>query len=117
MSGFGRNLKITIDVARRDEVRRFFEEGLGCARRSPDASLDLFTFDDGCTAGAFYVPASEALPHEAYERAPWLEFLVDDVSAMEAKLGALGAERVAFQDTTHPYLRVPGGPVFRLAKR
>lgn len=117
MSQFGRNLKITIDAARRDEVRSFFEEGLGCTRRSPDASLDLFAFEDGCTAGAFYVPASEALSHEAYARAPWLEFLVDDVDATTAKLTALGAERVAFHDTTHPYLRVPGGPVFRLAKR
>ena len=37
MAHFGRNLKLSIDPARRDAVRRFYEDGFGCERRSPRA--------------------------------------------------------------------------------
>ena len=117
MAHFGRNLKLTIDLARRDAVRRFYEEGFGCQRRSPRDDLDQFIFEDGGSVGVFFVPAEKALPDDAWAAAPWLEYLVDDPEASLAALLAAGGERVEFSDPTHPYLRGPGGPVFRLGRR
>jgi hypothetical protein len=113
---FGRNLKISVDASLRGAVRRFFIDGFGCALKHSGDAIDQFAFDDGASLGAFYVPAERALGREAYDVAPWLEFLVDDVAAAEARLLAAGGERVDFMDVSHPYLRAPGGPVFRLAK-
>lgn len=113
---FGRNLKISVDASLREAVRRFFLEGFGCSLKHSGDALDQFAFADGESLGAFYVPAERALGREAYDVAPWLEFLVDDVAAAEARLVAAGGERVDFMDKSHPYLRAPGGPVFRLAK-
>ena len=117
MTHFGRNVKLSIDEALRDDVRRFYERGLGCARGASGDRFDQFLFDAGESVGVFYVEAAEALPDAAWAFAPWLEYLVDDVPAAEARLLAAGAVRVPFHDTKHPYLRGPGGPVFRLAPR
>jgi hypothetical protein len=117
MTDFGRNLKLSIDLALRDAVRRFYEEGLGATRRSPREDLDQFLLADGFSVGVFYVSPEVALPEGAWTWAPWLEYRVDDVPGTLAKLLALGAVRVPFEDASHPYLRGPGGPVFRLAPR
>lgn len=118
MSRFGTHLKLSVDRALRDAVRRFYTEGLGAERRTPSDALDQFIFADGGSLGVFYIAAAQALPEGAWEFAPWLEFLVDDdPEAVAARLVALGAARVDFIDHTHPYLRGPGGPVFRLARR
>lgn len=117
MAHFGRNLKLSIDLARRDAVRRFYEDGFGCERRTPRDDLDQFLFEDGGSVGVFYVTAAEALPDDAWAMAPWLEYLVDDPAAALDRLLAAGGVRVPFWDTAHAYLRGPGGPVFRLARR
>lgn len=117
MTHFGRNLKLSVDAARRDAVRRFYQQGFGCEHKPAHDRLDQFIFAAGESLGVFYVDADKALPDSAWEFAPWLEFLVDDVPAAEARLLDAGAVRVEFMDKTHPYLRGPGGPVFRLAKR
>ena len=117
MTHFGRNVKLSIDTARRDAVRRFYEQGFGCTRKSPRDDLDQFFFAEGASVGVFYVDAAKALPDDAWTVAPWLEYLVDDVAATERALLDAGATSVDFADRTHPYLRGPGGPVFRLAKR
>ena len=117
MTHFGRNLKLSIDTGRRNAVRRFYEEGFGCERKSPRDDLDMFLFAEGASVGVFYVAEGKALPDAAWDVAPWLEYLVDDPAAVTARLLAAGAVRVPFDDATHPYLRGPGGPVFRLARR
>lgn len=117
MASFGRNLKLSIDRALRDDVRRFFTEGFGAPLGQSTDGFDLFSFEGGANVGAFYVDAEKALSPAAYTHAPWLEFAVDDVAAAEQKLLAAGGTAVDFMDKSHPYLRVPGGPVFRLAKR
>lgn len=114
MTSFGRNLKIDADVTLRDTVRRFYEEGLGCARRSPRDVLDLFDFEDGCFA-VFYVTEG-ALDDALWAKSVWLEFLVDVPKATAEKLLALGGTATKGA-TDHPYVRAPGGPIFRLAPR
>lgn len=115
MANFGRNVKLSADRALQAAVRRFYEEGFGCERKSPREDLDQFLFAAGESVGVFYVDAARALPDSVWELAPWLEFLVEDVPSAEQKLLDAGGVRVDFMDKSHPYLRGPGGPVFRLA--
>ena len=116
MNAFGRNLKLSIDRALRDRVRRFYTEGFGCTLDDANPAWDRFVFPSGDSLGAFWIDHEQALADSAWRVAPWLEFLVDDPEATAARLVDLGAERVDFVDRTHPYLRGPGGPVFRLAR-
>ena len=116
MSRFGTHLKLSVDRALRERVRRFYLDGLGCALRDGGDALDQFLFDGGESLGVFYIDAAQALPEGAWEVAPWLEFLVDAPAAAAQRLLAAGATRVEFADRAHTYLRGPGGPVFRLAK-
>lgn len=117
MAHFGRNLKLSAATTDRDAVRRFYEQGFGAGRRSPRDDLDQFLFEDGGSVGVFYVSPERALPDSVWEFAPWLEYLVDDPDAAAERLVAAGAVRVDFVDRSHPYLRGPGGPVFRLGRR
>ncbi|MFO0628103.1 MAG: VOC family protein [Polyangiales bacterium] len=116
MSRFGTHLKLSVDRALRDRVRAFYVDGFGCTLRDGGDALDQFLFAQGESLGVFYIEAAEALPDAAWSVAPWLEFLVDDPDATAARLLAAGASPVEFMDRAHPYLRGPGGPVFRLAK-
>lgn len=115
MANLGRNLKIEIDTTLRGDVRRFYEEGLGCARRSPRDTLDLFDFEDGGCFAVFYVDGG-ALDAALWAKAVWLEFLVDDAAGVADTLVALGGARVKGA-TDHPYILAPGGPIFRLAPK
>ena len=115
---FGRNLKLSVDRALQSNVRRFYEEGFGCERRTPNDKLDQFIFGAGESLGVFYVDAVQALPESSWEHAPWLEFIVDeDPKAVATRLLALGGTLVEYTDKSHTYLRAPGGPVFRLAPK
>lgn len=114
MTRFGKNLKLSVHPDLRADVRRFWGEGLGGAHAAPREDLDQFRFFDGAAIGVFYTP--DVLPEDAWAAAPWLEFFVDeDPEAVAARLVELGGVRVAGL-TAHPYVRAPGGPVFRLAR-
>ena len=115
MTTFGRNLKVDADRSLRDTVRRFYEEGLACARRSPRDTLDLFDFEDGGCFAVFYIDGG-ALDDALWHKAVWLEFVVDDPAGTAERLVALGGARVVGA-TDHPYVRAPGGPIFRLAAK
>ena len=115
MTRFGTNLRLNLDISHRDAVRGFFEQGLGCSRRAPKDTIDLFALEDGGMVGVFYVTSDKALAREAYDIAPWLEFRVKNPVETARSLLGYGAERVENPDSEHPYLRIPGGPIFRLA--
>lgn len=115
MTSFGRNMKVDVDNAQRDAVRRFWEEGLGCKRRSPREQFDLFDFEDGGCLGVFYVEGG-ALEPALWAKTVWLEFIVDDPAVTAERLVSLGGTTVKGM-TEHPYVMAPGGPIFRLAPR
>jgi len=115
MTTIGRNMKWTVDQALREKVRAFFVDALGATVAPGPPHIDLYRID-GCQFGIFPVEAKDALRPDELRKAPWLEFLVDDVEATIVKLGALGVEEVEYTDREHRYFQAPGGPVFRLAK-
>jgi len=113
MTRAGTNLKIDVARSHHAALGRFLAEGFGAKLTHHSEAMDIYHLDDGYSIGLFSVPDDQALAPDAWERAPWLEFAVDDVERADGHLLACGATRVAFRDQTHRYYRMPGGPVFR----
>ncbi|MBI5533029.1 MAG: hypothetical protein HY898_09955 [Deltaproteobacteria bacterium] len=109
----GRNSKWTVRPEHRDKIRRMFGEGLGLQWASPAPPVDQYNLGSG-TIGVIYEDG--ALSEQEAQKGAWLELLVDDPERVGAALEAAGVKRIEYQDKTHPYFQVPGGPVFRLAK-
>jgi len=116
MARFGTNLKLNIASEHRARVHALFVDVLGATAVQPRPDLEQFKTEDGGSVGVFYVAAAEALSPADQRKGTWLEFRVEDPEATGRGLEASGVERVAYEDKTHGYFQVPGGPVFRLAK-
>lgn len=115
MATFGTHLRLTASRELRDTLRGFYRSGLQAAHSSPIPDLDVFRLPDGFQIGVYFLPDDQALSQEAAEKGAWLEFVVDDAAAAADRLVALGATTVEYDDTSHRYLRAPGGQIFRLA--
>lgn len=118
MTTYGKNMLWAVDAAQREVVRRGFEGVLGCARRSPSESLDLFDFDDHAMVAVSYRDSASVLSTaQQHDGGVWLEFIVADPESIRDSLVREGFIRVTDGQTAHPYVQVPGGgPVFRLAR-
>ena len=115
MATFGTHLRLTASRDLRDTLRGFYRSGLQAAHSSPKPDIDVFRLPDGFQIGVCFLPDDQALSQEAAEKGAWLEFVVDDPDAAVDRLVALGATTVEYEDTSHRYLRAPGGQIFRLA--
>ena len=116
MARFGTNLKLIIAAEHRPRVHALFVDVLGATAVAPRPDLEQYKTEDGGSVGVFYVPAAEALYGDEQRKGTWLEFRVEDPEATGRRLEAAGVERIAYEDRTHAYFQVPGGPVFRLAR-
>lgn len=115
MATFGTNLKLTIAKAHQPEVRGLFVDVLGATVKQPVPGLEQYILEDGGSVGVFYVAPAEALGEDDQQKGSWLEFRVENTEATAAKLASAGVKRIDYQDRTHAYFQIPGGPVFRLA--
>lgn len=113
----GSNLKLTIDAARRAEVRSLFVDVFGAAPSQPAGDLEVYRLAGGANVGVYFVDAGEALSELDQRKGAWLELAVDDAAAVAGKLRELGVAQIEYVDTAHDYFQIPGGPVFRLAGR
>lgn len=113
MTRIGANMKLIIARSQREKARAAFEALGAVIAEGPVAHLELYRIE-GLQIGAFYVDEGEALSHLDARRGAWLEFAVADVDGMAKRLDALGLDRIDDADKDHPYLQIPGGPVFRL---
>ena len=116
MTRFGTNLKLNIAAEHRARVHALFVDILGLTAVQPRPDLEQFKTEEGGSVGVFYVPSADALSTEDQRKGTWLEFRVEDPESTGKRLEASGVERIAYDDKTHGYYQVPGGPVFRLAK-
>jgi hypothetical protein len=110
----GKNVKLTVGRSLQGQLRAVFEV-FGAELVTPMPTLDAFRMG-GASIGFAYVDDAEALTAEQMRKAPWLEFLVDDVDRTNAQLDALGLARLDYHDKAHAYFAGPGGFVFRIAK-
>jgi hypothetical protein len=116
MAYLGLNLKLTIAEEHRPRVHALFVDAIGTHAVQPMPHLEAYKTEDGGSVGVFYVPAKEALGDEDQKKGAWLEFRVADLEATVKRIEGQGIARIDYQDKTHHYYQVPGGPVFRLAK-
>lgn len=117
MTQLGRNVKLTVDAARRAEVRAMYQDVFGCERLEPTPSLDVFRFEEGGQVGVYYASNGDAPSPEDGEKGVWLEYVVKDAPAAIQRLSAMGLDQVGYHDKAHVYFRAPGGHVFRVASR
>jgi hypothetical protein len=110
-------MKMTAAREHRDALRAVFEGVLGCQRRSPNDTIDLFAFEAGESLGIDYVAASEALsPADLRRAGTWIEIAVDDEEATAAALEATAGVTPFTFVTEHRYYQLPSGQVFRLKR-
>jgi hypothetical protein len=115
MARFGSNMKMSVDGAHRESMRRVMEGVLGCQRQSPNDTIDLFGFDDGASVAVDYVNADAVLTAEEHKASgTWIELAVDDADGDAAALEADPDVRSFSFVTGHRYFQLPGGQVFRL---
>jgi hypothetical protein len=120
MAKFGSNIKMTVAPGLQQQTRAVFEGVLGCERltvpgKAPNASIDLFAFEDGASIAVDYADdVLTAAQHKAM--GTWFELEVADeevtANALEACEGVVAFSFV----TEHRYFHLPGGQVFRLKR-
>ena len=115
MATIGPHFKWSADPVHRQTLKRFFTEVLEAAVSAPAPHIDSFMLNPQSSIGVVY-GAADALPEADQPKATWVEFLVPDVEACSRKLASMGVRPLDYADKAHTYVRVPGGPVFRLAK-
>jgi len=116
MATIGPHFRWSADPAHRKTIARFFTEVLDAQASTPVPNIDSFTLNPQSSVGVVYGKPEDALAEADQPKATWVEFLVDDVDASTKKLAAMGMKPIEYHDKQHSYFRVPGGPVFRLAK-
>jgi hypothetical protein len=117
MTTFGKNMKLTANRELRDRLHEVLVEGLGLKSVLVEDAFSVYRLDDDFNLGVYFVPADEALSEQQQTKAPWLELVVDDVEKRHRALARLSVEAVPYpRDPDHAYLRLPGGPVFRLTE-
>jgi hypothetical protein len=117
MAQIGLNHRLSVLNTLKEQTRALYEGVLGATVKSPRPDVEIFTFANGSGIGVFYIDPAEALTPMEHMKAIWLEFEVDDESAVAAGLEKLGMRPFEYFDEEHKYFQAPGGQVFRLAKR
>jgi hypothetical protein len=110
------NLKLNIAEENRAKVHALFVDALGTDAVQPMPHLVQYKTEDGGSVGVFFVAPHEALSDADQRKGAWLEFRVADTEATVKRLEGQGVARIDYQDKSHAYFQIPGGPVFRLAK-
>lgn len=115
MTRVGNNIKIVAPANHRPLWREVFGNRLGGQLHVVSESMDVYRLDDdGSTVGIEYADRPLASEAELERDGVWLEFVVADPIAMTAELVSLGLRQLDHAVGGHPYLQLPGGPVFRL---
>jgi hypothetical protein len=116
MVRIGLNHRLSVAKTLKEETRSLYEGVLGATVKSPRTDVEIFTFSNGSGIGVFYVDPADALTPAQHINAIWLEFEVDDVPAIAARLERLEMRPFEYFDKDHKYYQAPGGQVFRLAR-
>lgn len=115
MARTGRNMRITVAKAERDALRRALVDVIGAKHVPVRDTFEAFVLDDGFSLGVDFTDEGGLSPEDARDKGVWIELLVDDVEATNAKLREAGVASFDYPpDPDNTYFWLPGGPVFRL---
>ncbi len=110
----GEHSKLTAHPSERDQIRKFYQNVLGCPASKNSEEIDVFKIGDAFYLGVVYNDL--ALNKDNYLKSIWLELCTDNPEELKNKILEFGVEEIEYWDKEHFYFQAPGGQVFRLAK-
>lgn len=123
---FGNHTAVRAPRAKRNEIRSFYRDVLGCTLMREFDDKDDFRMGEGFYFAFLYesgrgvavdegvsYAAADPLSAEDFLKATFLELKADDVDAVKRRILASGVRVLEVPDP-HLYFQAPGGQVFRL---
>ena len=113
VTSLGENSKLTVLPSEREQIRKFYQEVLGCPLTSETERADFFRIGNNFNLGVVY--EDSALSMADRMKSIWLELRADHPEELKEQILAFGIKEIDYFDKAHFYFQAPGGQVFRLA--
>jgi hypothetical protein len=122
IAALGARVHLYVRPDYRERFTALFRDVLNCTVREIEFGLAhpilLVSFPDGSAFSVEFsdeAPAEPAIADDAHApRGAWIEFRVNDVSAVQTALRGAGVRSFFHTGSTHEYFMAPGGQVFRV---
>jgi catechol 2,3-dioxygenase-like lactoylglutathione lyase family enzyme len=108
----GENSKLVVNPSERDQIRKFYQDVLGCPVTKESERIDIFKIGSTFYLGVMY--GDSALSKEDYLKSIWLELRTENPDELKNKILDFGITEIEYWDKEHFYFQAPGGQVFRL---
>ncbi len=109
----GEHSKLTVNPSEQNNIRKFYQEILGCPATKKSKTIDVFKIGDKFYLGVVY--DDSALSKEENMKSIWLELRTENPEELKNKILKFGIKEIDYWDKEHFYFQAPGGQVFRLA--
>lgn len=109
----GEHSKLTAHPSERNQIRKFYQDILGCPAVKKSDAIDLFKVGDTFYLGVVY--DDSALSKKDCLKSIWLELRAEEPEELKNKILNFGIKEIEYWDKKHFYFQAPGGQVFRLA--
>ncbi|HMF20665.1 MAG TPA: hypothetical protein VKG24_00865 [Pseudolabrys sp.] len=116
MTRIGPNHYLSVARTLQNQTRAVYGDVLGASVKTLREDFDVFTFADNSQIGVFYVDPNLALTPAQHMSAMWLEFRVDNETAIGAGLQKLGLRPFDHFNTEPRYFQAPGGQVLGITR-
>ena len=113
VTSLGENSKLTVLRSEQTQIRRFYQDVLGCPLTRETERADFFRIGNNFNIGVVY--EDSALSMADRMKSIWLELRADHPEELKERILAFGIKEIAYFDKAHFYFQAPGGQVFRLA--
>ncbi len=108
----GENSKLTALPSEQEQIRKFYQEVLGCRLTKGTERADFFRIGNNFNLGVVY--EDSALSMSDRMKSIWLELNADHPEELKQKILGFGIKEIEYFDKAHFYFQAPGGQVFRL---
>ena len=113
VTSLGENSKLTVLKSEREQIRKFYQDVLGCLLTRETERADFFRVGNNFNLGVVY--EDSALSMADRMKSIWLELNADHPEELKKQILAFGIKEIEYFDKAHFYFQAPGGQVFRLA--
>jgi len=112
VTSLGENSKLTVLPSEQEQIRKFYQEVLGCPLIRETERADFFRIGHNFNLGVVY--EDSALSMSDRMKSIWLELRADHPEALKRNILAFGIKEIEYFDKARFYFQAPGGQVFRL---